>query len=503
MATSSARDTGRATGATTPGAALLHPGWLLALGLLLFNDHLLKGSGALPEPMTGKLSDLAGLVVAPVLLTALLGGGARARRLAFVATGLVFALVNLSAPFAAAFDAALCALGIPWQTFVDPTDLLALAVLPLAWRISTSALARRAHPGVRRGLAAVGLLACAASGPPAAWETRAFLVNHAEAPVEVRVRFPQADLDCAAIGERWARALAPDVFGPGVPTTLEPGETLSLSRGEIERDRDVFGPIVNPLCGATLVSVEGAPETLVIWDGAPVVTAELHLGTGDLPEALEASAVTFDGASLRVGAHLAKAALLDEIGPDHCAVGRAEAYGFSALSEAYTGPLTALEAGEDGCARLSFESREAPFFLCVPFAEIPFSPQDVLQIEPLELLEGRGVRLRREGARPVELLVYSDLTTFEAGALRGEVVDRGCSGHRLECGSFVISGALELADGSRIVPGTAAEVWPDFARQPLRLRVGRAERYVVGADACEVGLDRPGARLDLLIVQEK
>ncbi|MFP3914843.1 MAG: hypothetical protein ACLFWM_08205 [Actinomycetota bacterium] len=45
---------------------VLHPAFLIALAVLLINDHALKA--LTPGPITGKLSDVAGLVVAPVLL---------------------------------------------------------------------------------------------------------------------------------------------------------------------------------------------------------------------------------------------------------------------------------------------------------------------------------------------------------------------------------------------------------------------------------------------------
>jgi hypothetical protein len=41
--------------------------WWVALGVLLINDHVLKVVGVLPGWLTGKLSDVAGLIVAPVL----------------------------------------------------------------------------------------------------------------------------------------------------------------------------------------------------------------------------------------------------------------------------------------------------------------------------------------------------------------------------------------------------------------------------------------------------
>jgi hypothetical protein len=46
--------------------------WWAALALLIINDNLLKGHGVVPGWLTGKLSDFAFLVVAPVVFAALL-----------------------------------------------------------------------------------------------------------------------------------------------------------------------------------------------------------------------------------------------------------------------------------------------------------------------------------------------------------------------------------------------------------------------------------------------
>src|SRR5688572_756580 len=85
-----------------PGPSpLSRPAWWVALALLLINDHLLKGSGLLPGWLTGKLSDVAGLLMAPPLLVVLAGARARAARLAcFAAVALVFAAIKLHAPAA-------------------------------------------------------------------------------------------------------------------------------------------------------------------------------------------------------------------------------------------------------------------------------------------------------------------------------------------------------------------------------------------------------------------
>ena len=49
---------------------LLHPLPLAAIALTALNDHLLKGSGALPGWLTGKLSDFAGLFFFPIAVVA-------------------------------------------------------------------------------------------------------------------------------------------------------------------------------------------------------------------------------------------------------------------------------------------------------------------------------------------------------------------------------------------------------------------------------------------------
>jgi hypothetical protein len=125
---------------------LLHPVPLAAVVVLVVNDHLLKGAGLLPGWLTGKLSDLAGLLFFPLFLTAAatalrwLAGRRDARltpralHLALAATGLVFASIKLSPAVAAAVGA------LP-----DRTDLVALVMLVPAWALGRAELARRAR----------------------------------------------------------------------------------------------------------------------------------------------------------------------------------------------------------------------------------------------------------------------------------------------------------------------------------------------------------------------
>jgi preprotein translocase subunit Sec61beta len=136
-----------------PGGLLLHPVALVALALLWQNDHRWKWQH--PGWITGKLSDLCGLVVFPLLLAGLielvwfLRGrpkrlGPRAVLYAALATGVVFAAIKVND---AAADAYRFLFGVRWlierallhgdttlphvRHVADPTDLLALPALLL------------------------------------------------------------------------------------------------------------------------------------------------------------------------------------------------------------------------------------------------------------------------------------------------------------------------------------------------------------------------------------
>lgn len=145
---------------------LLDPRFLLALVLLAVNDRLLKGWLG-PGPfgvVTGKLSDVAAMVVGPVLLVALVAAdpgrlGRRGRVLALTPPALALVAINLSVGAARAYEGALEAVtGVEHTVVVDPTDLVGLVGLAVGWRV----LARPrpiALPADRTATVAIGLLA--------------------------------------------------------------------------------------------------------------------------------------------------------------------------------------------------------------------------------------------------------------------------------------------------------------------------------------------------------
>lgn len=122
-----------------PIGEALHPVALAAVVVLVVNDWVLKPRFA--GVVTGKLSDVAGLVFAPVVLSAVIGLVLRRpltrRRLAACvgATGITFAAVKL-APHGLALG--------PLRFVADRTDLLCLPALAIAWWIGRDEIMVRA-----------------------------------------------------------------------------------------------------------------------------------------------------------------------------------------------------------------------------------------------------------------------------------------------------------------------------------------------------------------------
>src|SRR5688500_10373892 len=116
-------------------SGLLHPIALAAIALLVINDHVLKD--AYPSWLTGKLSDVAGMVFFPLLAAALLAPIVRIDRdrlltACVIATGVGFAAIKLWEPATVVCEHVLGFLQLspgPVQIVRDPTDLLALVAL--------------------------------------------------------------------------------------------------------------------------------------------------------------------------------------------------------------------------------------------------------------------------------------------------------------------------------------------------------------------------------------
>ena len=195
-------------------SSLASPPSLVAIALLLANDHLLKARS--PSWLTGKLSDFAGLYFAPYLAVLAAFAAlwacqrvasrgrepalplAAARALggaAFAATGALFAALKLSPVTARPAQMLLETLaGHPLAMAMDPTDLPALAVLPLA------------HLGWRRQLARQG------SRPLVSWQRAARVLLVALAALSALASYDAPPMPCAKLK---VAGIAADPHQPG------------------------------------------------------------------------------------------------------------------------------------------------------------------------------------------------------------------------------------------------------------------------------------------------
>lgn len=158
-----------------PRRALVHPLFWLALVVLVLNDHVWKHGDALPSVLTGKLSDFAGLLVAPAVLAVLLSARSQTAFLAgHLAVGVGFVAINVSEPAARLVVDAVSLVGMEWRIWSDPTDLLALPALWVSHRVLGDVASRpktlRAlwGPALARAGFVAGMVGCIATSraPP-------------------------------------------------------------------------------------------------------------------------------------------------------------------------------------------------------------------------------------------------------------------------------------------------------------------------------------------------
>jgi len=513
-------------------AALRHPLFWVALIVLVLNDHVFKGGDLLPGWLTGKLSDFAGLIVAPIVVAALLR--ARTRRghaLAFLLVGGWFVGANLFAPVAEATTALASSFGLSWTFWVDSTDLVALAVLPLTWQIVRQPTARLSGARIGERLAlGLGVAACVASPPPEpSWNTDAFIVNDTETAVDLRVRWVESSVDCEAVRANYADALPRDTFGPGTVFRMEPQTTLPLDRGIAEMGGGTPWDVMATStphegnCDVIMLSADGLPETLVYWSNLsahiiPDVVEDdedrlavrdgLRLGSG------ESGTLTLDNG---VG-YFSDAPIEVYDGGASCRdYGSITGFDWSEMPawEGQTVRLTDVRPTIDDCVNVhietvsTFATDSGPWsvFICVPPEDFPFLANSEVRIwnQPDRLRIYRDLELDDGGTwRTGELVVSRGEAAFSEGpfALSLTEVDADCGGVRMGCGGFRVpaTGGLTMGGTTRFVhPGDIVERDAADGRR-ARLRVGRAETMWTTHAACGAGRDRLGPRLEALVV---
>ncbi|MGK3999572.1 hypothetical protein [Sorangium sp. So ce1024] len=361
-------------------AVLRHPLFLGALALLVVNDHLLKGAGLLPGALTGKLSDLAGLVVAPVLAAALVDARtSRGRALAFAAVVAPFAAIKLSAAAAQLLVALVGLAGIKWHIWQDPTDLAALVVLVPAWRLSAGAAPSRETSArsvegasrtawvLERAILGASAVACIATGTPrpSGYVTDAYLVNVTPGTVDVRVRWVDASLDCAAVtsGDP-TRMFGPSAFNLGMTFRLDPQGTLPLNR-VVARNAagfiDETAPAPEEPCDVALLETDGMQPVMVWWSNLQRVEIPPNVKDnrdfwGDAE--MVAGRVALEPDTVATPGEVKKGELRANVEPSVCAGAPQSSFQWSSPSpkEPAIGKIASIDALPDGCIEVTMGS---------------------------------------------------------------------------------------------------------------------------------------------------
>lgn len=255
-----------------------HPVWWAALAILAANDHLLKRAGVLPGWLTGKLSDFAFLLVAPVLVACLLPVAFRPRRaVAMVATVGLFAAGKLSPAISQGLVAALHHVGISWRLWPDPTDLVALAVVPLALRLMRFQPApARVRGGLERAGVVLGALACLATSALPTHPHNPFLLNAANQTTSFKVTWLLRAIPCGALSVEQSGPASP------VPEDVAPALAASLTPGDLD------DPITVELERGAVAALDGAPAPGTSPAGVCSANTDWTAGTECVGAILEA-----------------------------------------------------------------------------------------------------------------------------------------------------------------------------------------------------------------------
>ncbi|MCB9548551.1 MAG: hypothetical protein H6706_22325 [Myxococcales bacterium] len=473
-----------------PARALSHPAWWLALALLAANDHLFKGAGVLPPALTGKLSDFAGLLVAPALLAVLVR--ARTQRgwlAAHAAVGAGFAAINLAPAAARAWEAAFAWTPLPWAITVDPTDLVALPMLAVS-AVVLGRWARRPAPvgaALRTAGLALGGVACAATSPPPEppfqpqaqfpWvQSRLVVANRSAVTQIVRVRAlrPGVQVDCDAAWQQPGELLARELFSPAQTWLLDGGRALPVGDG-------------TNTCGAFLIDGPEIPARLVVaFRYGPVqLSTDASRVANDRALFLDTDA---DG--LAWAPH--PALFLPQDDALEAPVGRCapvpDGFGVSwSMPPVGTAVILDHTAAPDGCHAfdLAFRDSVERWFACLPELALPFGVEDTVRIGTLNRGQSGwpvdGVTVEGPGGRLV-LTRGADLPPLGQTDVDLDTCERGA---RDACGGYevALTASFTGPDGERV----AASVGEPVLVGASTLVVARAVWSLAVDTACSAG----------------
>lgn len=243
--------------------ALASPPSLAAIAALLINDHLLKQLW--PSFLTGKLSDFAGLYFAPFVVLAFVfampikplhGMPTRVACVSYLMIATAFAALKISAASAALLLALAAGLGFPVTVTVDPTDLVALCVLPLSYAGWSTRLRRPASESrrfLRAGTLALAALSMVATSGPPQPSTNSLAID-VSGGVYAAIEYTKASDGVYRLDEAsgtWSRV------------SLTPGQLVAVPREEDSLyvlHSDIWAPTLDRIAADGAIERVGPPD---------------------------------------------------------------------------------------------------------------------------------------------------------------------------------------------------------------------------------------------------
>lgn len=502
-----------------PQRALLHPLWLGALVVLVLNDHVLKGSTLIPAVVAGKLSDIAGMLVAPALLaTALQVRTLRGWWLSHAAVGGVFAAIKLSAIAASAWSAVMGAFGFPWSIVCDPTDLaVALPTLIagaiILRRAMATASARLARRSAEAGAAGVGLLcSVATSQPPPEGGLQypdiladVWLHNGTDVEQVVRIRTLRStvQLDCYAIEADPARLVSPALFGDVQSWTLPPNANLGVLDPELQ-DRP---------CNLAMIDADGFTPTLLFWWPGDLPQRWVRGEGFDDPQGGIALTLDVDDRGhweTDAPVVFTRGETSEPVGEcaaqdDADRVDWADAVGAGGFR------IAALTAGVDGCTAIDLAATDGGtrrMYLCAPALPLPFAVGDDVTVRMEYGVQSESVVVETAATPTRRLVVSRGASAPVVGGLQIAVVPLyGCELSVDDCGTVARAAGVSLGGGSfpAATAATGGEPVVLDAEDGTRITVAVAHaqaRMVLDTD-CAAGPQTLGDDLELALVIEE
>lgn len=283
-----------------PTQALAHPLWWGMLALLLCNDFIFKAMSGFPGIISGKLSDVAGMMLFPCFLAILFGVSRQRAWLAcHLLTGASFAAIKLIPAVGMTYVSILQSVGVSAQLWFDATDLVALAVLPVSYFVyprlkpmfSCSMRVLRVA-----GVALAGFACLASSGASAPRTLTTYdgnlmvsdltFINASQTRINVQIerlnRHISVDCSRPILAENFTK----DQFESQGTWTQQPGEATTLIPMSIRRDGESS-------CKVVKLTINDIESVLVAWDGKKLATRDvpIHYNLPITPETMPDNAI--------------------------------------------------------------------------------------------------------------------------------------------------------------------------------------------------------------------